>query len=374
MKIVIVSQHLFPMPTPRAHRTTELLIELSKMGHDVTLYAVLGKHDYSSFEQQYNVKVKGIKLKFMFHPYNSDNDKKRAFIDKVLGKLLGKFEFPNIEFLYRISDILKKDHDYDAIITIADPHQIHWGTARYKLKNPNQFPKVWIADCGDPFMLNGASDGHFSFFSKYEKEFCSECDYITVPVENAKTGYFPEFRDKINVISQGFDFSLNENNQFVPNSKITFGFAGNFYKDIRNPESFINYLASLKVDFQFVVYTPFPNLINQYKTILGERLIIRNAIQRLELIEELKKMDFLVNIENINSPAQIPSKLIDYAITGRPILSVNPSAPKTDIIDAFLKKDYTNQLIIEDIMQYHISNVAQKFIDLIEEKISKKPN
>lgn len=374
MKIVIVSQHLFPMPTPRAHRTTELLIELSKMGHDVTLYAVLGKHDYSSFEQQYNVKVKGIKLKYMFHPYNSDNDKKRALIDKVLGKLLGKLEFPNIEFLYRVSDILEKDNNYDAIITIADPHQIHWGTARYKLKKPNQFPKVWIADCGDPFMLNGTSDGHLSFFSKYEKQFCSQCDYITVPVENAKIGYFPEFRDKIKIIPQGFNFSLNKDNQFIPNKKITFGFAGNFYKDIRNPESFINYLSLQKSDFQFVVYTPFPNLINQYKTILGERLIIRNAIPRLELIEEMKKMDFLVNIENIHSPAQIPSKLIDYAITGRPILSVNPSNPNKDIIDAFLKRDYSNQLIIEDLMQYHISNVAQKFIDIIEEKNSNKPN
>ena len=362
----MISQHLFPMPTPRAHRTTELMIELSKMGHDVTLYAVLGKHDYASFEKQYNVKIKGISLKYMIHPYNSDNDKKRAFVDKVLGRLFGKFEFPNIEFLYRISDILKKDHDYDALITIADPHQIHWGTARYKEKYPNKFPKVWIADCGDPFMLNGASEGHLHFFSKYEKQFCSQCDYITVPVENAKIGYFPEFRNKIKVIPQGFNFTLDQNIQHTSNSILTFGFAGNFYKDIRNPESFINYLASLKIDFNFVVYTPFPNLINQYKSKLGNRLIVRNAIPRIELIEEMKKMDFLVNIENINSPAQIPSKLIDYGITGRPILSINPTVLNTHLIDEFMNKDYSNQMIIENLMQYHISRVAEKFIELIE--------
>lgn len=354
------------MPTPRAHRTTELLIELSKMGHDVTLYAVLGKHDYSSFEQQYNVKIKGIRLKYMVHPYNSDNDKKRAFIDKVLGKLLGKLEFPNIEFLYRISDILENDNNYDAIITIADPHQIHWGTARYKMKNPSNFPKVWIADCGDPFMLNGSSEGHLSLFSKYEKQFCSLCDFITVPVENAKIGYFPEFRNKIKVIPQGFNFSLEDSNIFLANKKITFAFAGNFYKDIRNPEFFINYLAGLKQDFQFVVYTPFPNLINQYQAILGDRLIVKNAIPRIELIDEMKKMDFLVNIENVNSPAQIPSKLIDYAISGRPILNINPTALDTSLVDEFMNKNYSRQMVIDNLMQYHISKVAKQFVDLIE--------
>ena len=366
MKILIISQHLFPMSTPRANRTTELLIELAKKGHEVTIYAVLGKHDYSSFEQQYNVKIKGISLKYMIHSYNSDNDQKRAFVDKVFGRLFKKLEFPDIEFLFRISDILENDNDYDALITIGDPHQIHWGTARYKEKNPSKFPKVWIADCGDPFMFNGESNSHISYFNKYEKHFCELCDYITVPVENAKEGYYPEYRDKISVIPQGFDFTLEQNNIPFSNPILTFGFAGNFYKDIRNPKLFINYLSQLNIDFKFIVYTPFPNLINQYKSILVDRLIIKNAIPRIDLIEEMKTLDFLVNIENINSPAQVPSKLIDYGIIGRPILSINPFTLNTKVIDEFMKKDYSHQLIIDNLMQYHISNVAQQFVDLIE--------
>lgn len=367
MKILVISQHLFPMQTPRAHRTTELVKELGRQGHAVTLYAVIGKFDYSDFEKTYNVKVKNIPLKWMVHPYNSDNDKRRTLIDKILGRLLRKFEFPNIEFKYRIPELLRKEEKYDALISIADPHQIHWGIANYRKQQHSNFPKVWIADCGDPFMLNGAAH-RLKRFEADERNFCERCDFITVPIEGGKLGYYPEYRAKIEVIPQGFNFDLSTMHEAPVNKTITFAFAGNFYKDIRNPETFINYLATQKSDFQFVVYTPFPNLINRYKTILGERLVIRNAIPRLELIEELRKMDFLVNIENIHSPAQIPSKLIDYAITGRPILSVNPSAPKKEVIDAFLKKDYSNQLIIEDIMQYHISNVAQKFINLMKKK------
>ena len=52
MKIVIISQHIFPMQTPRAHRTTELMIELAKRGYDVIVYAVLGKYDYTSFHRK----------------------------------------------------------------------------------------------------------------------------------------------------------------------------------------------------------------------------------------------------------------------------------------------------------------------------------
>ena len=55
MKILIISQHIFPMQTPRAHRTTELIKELSNRGYLITVYAVLGKYDYRSFENKYNV-------------------------------------------------------------------------------------------------------------------------------------------------------------------------------------------------------------------------------------------------------------------------------------------------------------------------------
>ena len=194
MKILVISQHLFPMQTPRAHRTSELVKELGKRGHEVTLYAVLGKYDYSSFEKKYGVKVKNLALRWMVHPYNSDNDKRRTLVDKVLGKLFRRFEFPNIEFKHRVPEILRKDHDYDALITIADPHQIHWGVASLRKKSAHLVPPIWIADCGDPFMLNGGAN-HLSFFEKYERKFSEQCDFITVPVEEAKQGYYSEYRE-----------------------------------------------------------------------------------------------------------------------------------------------------------------------------------
>jgi hypothetical protein len=365
MKILIISQHLFPMQTPRAHRTTELLKEFGRRGHEVCLYAVLGKFDYSGFESEFKVKVRPIPIKWMLHPYNSDNDQKRKLIDQVLGRMLRKLEFPNLELRWRVEEILEKEHDYDALITIADPHQIHWGAAKYRKRHPEKFPGVWIADCGDPFMLNGANSGHLKFFERFERDFCEMCDVITVPAEQAKLGYYQEYRNKIEVIPQGFNFEMDRELSEPVNPVRTFAYAGTFYKDIRNPKAFLEYLTSKEIDFKFEVFSPHNDQITTFKSLLGDRLVLRKPLPRTALIEELKTKDFLVNFENVNSPAQVPSKLIDYAICGRPILSVNPIRPDFSNIDRFLEGDYSGQYTFENLEQYHISNVAQRFVDLI---------
>ena len=74
-------------------------------------------------------------------------------------------------------------------------------------------------------------------------------------------------------------------------------------------------------------------------------------------------MDFLVNFENRNN-VQSPSKLIDYALTNRPILSVNPSFLDKRVVDEFLNNDYTNQLKIKNIERYDIKNVTKQFLEL----------
>ena len=81
---------------------------------------------------------------------------------------------------------------------------------------------------------------------------------------------------------------------------------------------------------------------------------------------DLLNQNFVVNFENTNLPGQVPSKLIDYAIVGKPILNISPGSPNGKIINEFLNADYTNAFLVEDLDQYHISNVYQKFMDLIK--------
>ncbi|MBR6083008.1 MAG: glycosyltransferase [Salinivirgaceae bacterium] len=369
MNILVITQHIFPIQSPRSIRSTELIKELARRGHSVTVYAVLGKYDYADFQRETSIKVMPIPICWELFPNNSDGSGRRTLIDKILGRLLRKFEFPLFEFYFRIAKIIRNEAAADVLISIADPHPIHWGCARAKAKYPEKFPKTWIADCGDPFMKNGTTKEHLPFFARYEKMFCKACDYITVPIENAKDAYYPEFRDKIRVIPQGFDFDLNAVGKSAPKNDVpTFAFAGMFYADIRNPKLLLEYLSTVQKDFRFVVYTRFNSLLVDYTDRLKEKLIVRQPIQRTELIDVLKTMDFLVNIKNANSPNQLPSKLIDYGIAGRPILDVDPQNPNYAQIDAFLNGDYSTALKITNLEQYHIGNVAAKFEELFNTK------
>lgn len=369
MKILIISQHILPMNTPRAHRATELIKEMSNRGNDVTVFAVLGDYDYSTFKKKYKLEINNIKIKTQFSPYTSDGFKKRSFIDKVLGKLLGKLlEFPNIEFLFSIPKIVKHLKEFELLISIAPAHQINWGLAWGKKKYPNNFPKLWIADCGDPFMENDTTKYHFSYFSKFEKFFCKSCDFITVPHHDAIKGYYPEFENKIKVIPQGFSFDFPlKKIDFKKNKIITFAYAGIFLEDVRNPSSFLDYLVKTDLSFKFIIYTPYRDLINKYSYLLKDKLEIRETISRDNLLKVLKKMDFLVNFENLENPTCIPSKIIDYSLTQRPILSIKTNKLNPHVINEFLNGNYENKMMPPNLKNYHISKIVDDFIKLYRE-------
>ena len=151
--VLIISEHIFPKQTPRSHRATELAIQLAKVGYRVTLCAVLGSYDYSIFQSKYNLNVINLKLKWQYAPNTSDLRPKRYLLDKILNKLFHKlFEYPLIEFYFKIPKLLNRIEKHDVLISIAVPHQIHWGCANAKQKFPLKFPKIWIADCGDPYI------------------------------------------------------------------------------------------------------------------------------------------------------------------------------------------------------------------------------
>lgn len=363
-KILIISRIIHPAQNPRAYRATELAKELARQGHNVLLYAVLGSFDYTSFKSEYKLNVRNIG-KMLFATYNSDERIRNNIFDKILNKLLKRIiEYPDLEFMFKIHRIFSLEKNADLVISVAAPFPIHWGCALSKCLNRKSFPKIWIADCGDPFMGN-----HFKkhpFYFKYlEKWFCREADYITVPFEGAKEGYYDEFRKKIHVIPQGFRFDkIKLSSERNPNTKTTFAYAGAFYPEIRDPSEFLKFLTTLNKDFRFIVYTRNDEFLNPYLKLLGGKIEIRNYVQRTELLYELSSMDFVVNFEN-NTKIHSPSKLIDYSLVKRPILNIPANLLPIKTIHEFMEGDYHNQFIVNNIEQYDITNVANQFIALL---------
>ena len=79
----------------------------------------------------------------------------------------------------------------------------------------------------------------------------------------------------------------------------------------------------------------------------------------------MSKMDFVVNFENVGL-TQTPSKLIDYAILQKPILSIKTGGFQPEVVTEFLRADYTHALTIENPDQYRIENVARRFLELTD--------
>lgn len=146
----------------------------------------------------------------------------------------------------------------------------------------------------------------------------------------------------------------------------TFIYAGTLIPHIRDPKIFLEYLSNLSINFKFIIYTNNSNLIDSFRHILGHKLIIKGYISRIELITEMSRADFLVNIENGVTSVQSPSKLIDYALANRPILSINSYVLDKKKVDEFLSGIYNNQLKVPDLSIYDIKNVASQFLNLIK--------
>lgn len=362
MKIVIIAKLIYPTNSPRAFRAVELATELGRRGHDVVLYANLGKFDYSDFQVKNKIKVKDIG-KMSFAVLNSDGKSPGNYLNRALSKLFGRWlALPDIEFLWKIPNIINQESKTDLLITLANPHPIHWGTAWIKSRYPGLFPSAWIADCGDPFMGNKFNNPPF-YFAYFEKLFCREADFITIPIEEARKAYYREYHEKIHVIPQGFNFSI-ENNTTLPNNSIpTFLYAGNFYPPDRDPRPLLEYLSKLNEDFYFIVHTQNQKLVLPFQSLLGKKLQIEGFIDREKIIEKMKTMDFLVNFDN-GTDIQSPSKLIDYAIAGRPILSIHSHNLNNSIIGEFLDGNYSNKLTLPDITQYKIEKVTDQFLYL----------
>ena len=365
MKIVIISQVIFPRQSPRSFRATELAKYFAKQGHEVLLYAVLGGYDYSVFERETGIIIKSLG-RTHFATLNSDGYERNNLFDKILRRVFGKyFEFPNIELMWKTEDIIKQLKNVDLLITIAIPHPIHWGAAKAKRKHPIAFPKVWISDCGDPYMGNSVDNKHPAYFQKIEDFWGSQTDYITIPVEEAKKAYSDKVQNKIIVIPQGFDFIKTKvDKSFVGNDIPRFAYAGAIYPGYRDPTRFLQYLCNhSELCFEFVVYTKNKSFFEHYKPLLGNKLIIKDYVSRETLLWELSQMDFLVNIQN-NSEVQSPSKLIDYYLTTRPIIDITTDYLESNVFEEFMVKNYEHQHLKCDVSRFDINVVGQQFLKL----------
>lgn len=362
MNVLIVSGSFFPINSPRSFRTTELVKELCRLGHQVTLYTPKTDYDYTEYLKDYPINMKFYKRV----------EERRKFlgisiIDRIIFRFLNQFfAYPTIGSYPLLKQSLKGEKNYDLLITIAVPHSIPWAFGKL-YADGIRAAKTWISDCGDPFMLEQSGNYRPPFYLKYlEKRWCKYCDYISVPTETSYLGYYPEFRDKIRVIPQGFDFDAIKMSEYKRNAVPTFAYAGSFIPGKRDPRRLFEFLATLQKPFKFIVYGTSDT--SRWQDVLSKmdgRVVFERPIPRSELLPKLSQMDFLINIGN-GTNVQTPSKLIDYSLTKRPILTIETTDIKENALNECLEGNYRHCDKKIDISRYDIHNVAQQFLVLCQ--------
>lgn len=402
-KILLVTASFLPEISPRSFRATELAREMARQGHSVTVITPRNQAVHSLFEKENRLTIKdlghhvgkasgfqvdggslaggspaggplggtpgrGRKKPVVtaggHHLFPSFRLVTRA-IDRILELFL---EYPDIRYMFMVRKALLQESGYDLLISIAVPYPVHWGVALARTSQ-RRIANIWVADCGDPYMGNRLDRFRKPFyFGLVEKWFMRKCDYLSITRKEFKINYYPEFHSRMVEIPQGFRFGeVKPVSESSRNGIPRFAFAGSFIRDKRDPRGFLAYLTTLKRDFRFILFTRSVELVKSFMPLLKEKMDLRDYIPREELLPQLADMDFLVNF-GYDPFLQSPSKLIDYALTGRPVLNISADGFDPSVVEEFLNGDYTHRFMIPDLDHYRIEKVCGAFLKLLDGK------
>lgn len=375
MKIAILTAVFHPELHPRAFRAYELAKEYAIQGHDVEVFLLtrIKGFDYEQLSQELHIKI--TILPFYTRELGAENIFQQT--NPLLRRIhwgyrwLLEYLLAGNLFAYstRIAECLKHEmQQKDMVIALSTPFMNLLGLAKYVHNHKAQSKTIYIADSGDPFYYSQQTKRAL-YFKWIEKWVYRHFDYLSIPTSDAIPAYAPLIpKEKIQIIPQAFnmrDVHLSP----APTSDIpTFAYAGVFYQDIRNPEFLFKHLCTLTEDFRFHVYLRhrdphITSVLDKYQKQLGEKLIIHYSVKRTDLLYRLSKCHFLINISNTTS-TQLPSKLIDYGITKRPVYSFDKQSFNPQVFTAFMHGDYTHAMPI-DIRPYDIEVVTKQFLELV---------
>ncbi|MBQ4279839.1 MAG: hypothetical protein IJC16_07810 [Rikenellaceae bacterium] len=370
---MIVSGFCSPEITPRAFRTAELVREFCRRGHRVTL-VVPNKEVY----REHPLRVDGLTVLYAASPLARAGAvparrRLRRFVPDWAMRVL--LYFYNHEFFAKYdrgltARLMELEGKYDALISLSYPVAVHRSAMKALLRNRRLHIRRALAEFSDPPMRGEYNARFFPLYHRFLYRMGRVYDRFIVPVSNALpcyTRYKPAA--EIAVIPQGFDFSATHTEPYAPNPVPTFAYAGRFYRHTRELRYFLDYLAGTGRDFRFVLYLIqrdpyFDDLIESYRPRLRGTVEVHDGIPREQLIASLSTMDFIVNFEFTYKTAT-PSKLIDYALAGRPVASFSELTFDPASFDRFLAGDYADALVLPDRAQYDIRNVAARFLELI---------
>jgi len=385
---MIISFHYFPSVSPRAFRWTTLAEHWSKAGHHVEVICSRTPH-MERFERINGVHIHRVggsfveRAKTFINPSGGistlNNETDTVTDQAVVGKmpLLGiakrvhditwkKVYWPDYACLWyfpalkQAATLLRQRH-YNVMISVSLPFTGHVVGVRAHSIQPEA---RWIVDAGDPFcyLEDTPTNNHFLYRRlnySMERAVFRKSDAVVVTTEPTLTTYaalFPESASKIHVIpplatnSQGND---KAGPLWQGRDKIRLLYVGTLYHGIRNPGFLLQLFRKLletglseRVELHFVGRLhDSETYFEPYRSLIGHNIFLHGLVDHDRARRAMKEADVLVNIGN-NTPYQLPSKIVEYASAGKPILNLIKSDRDSSV--SFLRPHPASLSLFED--------------------------
>jgi len=272
---------------------------------------------------------------------------------------------------------------YDAVITVSNPFTSH----RVGLSLKRRFPTVrWIADVGDPFSVDDrVRCNNLLLYRRRNRRFeaavLRHADATAIVTESMTRLYrrrFPESAHKLHSIQPLFNAPLDEPARpagpplcaglptpHIQDSEVRrLSYFGTLYRGFRSPAVLIEtfrWLIALPrcADLQLHFYGNHSACKREFRRqadLIGTRIHLHGCLPREAALREMRDSHALVNLGN-DLPYGLPSKVIEYTATGRPIL--NFAAITDDTSTDFLQSHPAAMTVFADDLETGRTSIAE---------------
>jgi glycosyltransferase involved in cell wall biosynthesis len=208
----------------------------------------------------------------------------------------------------------------------------------------------WLIDLGDPFSIQVAAPPNNTALygrlnRRIERAAFAEADGIALTTPETAARYaeaFPESAGKLHVIPPLLSLPEGDGGPplFPRDDAVRLAYVGTLHRHLREPRFLLDLFRALRAYRPSVRHElHFFGDVQDFGDDLrmgGGSVHVHGMVPRETAVRALHDADVLVNIGNATAD-QLPSKLLDYAASGKPIvnLAVRPDDCSASLLDAY---------------------------------------